>query len=216
MRQRYANWHVHANGVRPPDYLRNWLVDRVSLTFKLMAHCQQFCVQLLRQQRSLCLAEEFQMIGLARPAQIQERDVLLCCNGRAMVFGHTVVALHAGGEWPFFSMLGTRSLGATLFLDPLVRRGQLQFARLYPRHVLVQRMQRARDYPITYPLWARRSVFRRKSGILLVTEVFFPEIRELMEETKSGRVGTIYSEEKVGEATCDKKTIDKVCNEFIF
>ncbi|WP_211451698.1 chorismate--pyruvate lyase family protein [Collimonas antrihumi] len=177
----HAQWHDHANGVDPSDNLRDWLTDRVSLTYKLMAHCQQFRVQRLRQQRAMCLAEEWQSIGLPRRLQVQERDVLLRCDDRPMVLGHTVLALDATTtEWPFFGSLGERSLGTTLFGDPLVQRGQLQFARLYGDHPLVRRMCVASgkdSFP--YPLWARRSAFRRKTGVMLVTEVFFPEIEEL-------------------------------------
>lgn len=178
---RYAKWHDHANGVNPSDNLRGWLIDPASLTYKLMAHCQQFRVQRLRQQRALCLAEEWRAIGLPRRRQVQERDVLLRCDGRPMVLGHTVVALDTTAtEWPFFSTLGERSLGTTLFGDPLVVRGQLQFARLYGSHPLVQRMCAATgNNSFVYPLWARRSIFRRKTGVMLVTEVFFPEIDEL-------------------------------------
>ena len=177
----YAKWHDHANGVHPSDNLRDWLTDRVSLTYKLMAHCQQFRVQRLRQQRALCLADEWQRIELPRRLQVQERDVLLRCGDRPMVLGHTVVALDATTtEWPFFSTLGERSLGTTLFGDPLVARGQLQFARLDHDHPLVQRMRAATGADgFAYPLWARRSTFRRKTGVMLVTEVFFPEIEQL-------------------------------------
>jgi chorismate--pyruvate lyase len=176
-----AQWHDHANGVHPSENLRDWLTDRVSLTYKLMAHCQQFRVQRLRQQRALCLADEWQRIALPRRLQVQERDVLLRCDDRPMVLGHTVVALDATTtEWPFFSTLGERSLGTTLFGDPLVARGQLQFARLYHDHPLVRRMCAATGVDgFTYPLWARRSTFRRKTGVMLVTEVFFPEIEQL-------------------------------------
>jgi chorismate--pyruvate lyase len=177
----HAQWHDHANGVAPSAIMRDWLTDRVSLTYKLMAHCQQFRVQRLRQQRALPLAEEWQAIGLPRRQQVQERDVLLRCDGRPMVLGHTVLALDATTtEWPFFGSLGERSLGSTLFGDPLVARGQLQYARLYGGHPLVRRMCAASGVDaFAYPLWARRSAFRRKTGIMLVTEVFFPEIEEL-------------------------------------
>jgi chorismate--pyruvate lyase len=176
-----AKWHDHANGVAPSATMRGWLTDRVSLTYKLMAHCQQFRVQRLRQQRALPLAEEWQAIGLPRRQQVQERDVLLRCDGRPMVLGHTVLALDATTtEWPFFGSLGERSLGSTLFGDPLVARGQLQYARLYGGHPLARRMCAASGVDaFAYPLWARRSVFRRKTGIMLVTEVFFPEVEEL-------------------------------------
>ncbi|MEO6917970.1 MAG: chorismate lyase [Collimonas sp.] len=176
-----AKWHDHANGVDPSVNMRDWLTDRVSLTYKLMAHCQQFRVQCLHQRRALPLAEEWQAISLPRRQQVQERDVLLRCDGRPMVLGHTVLALDATTtEWPFFGSLGERSLGSTLFGDPLVERGQLQFARLYCNHPLVCRMRAASGIDsFPYPLLARRSTFRRKTGVMLVTEVFFPELGEL-------------------------------------
>ncbi len=177
----FAKWHEHANGVQPSDTMRDWLTDRASLTYKLMAHCQQFRVQRLRQQRAMCLADEWQEIALPRRLQVQERDVLLRCDGHPMVLGHTVLALHATtAEWPFFGGLGEHSLGTTLFGDPLVARGQLQFARLYDDHPLVRRMCAATGKrSFAYPLWARRSAFRRKTGVMLVTEVFFSEIDAL-------------------------------------
>ncbi|WP_395823182.1 chorismate--pyruvate lyase family protein [Collimonas sp.] len=177
----FAKWHEHANGVDPSDNMRDWLTDRASLTYKLMAHCRQFRVQRLRQQRAMCLADEWRAIGLPRRLQVQERDVLLRCDGQPMVFGHTVLALDATtAEWPFFCALGECSLGTTLFGDPLVARGQLQFARLHGNHPLVRRMGLATGTDgVACPLWARRSVFRRRTGVMLVTEVFFPAIHAL-------------------------------------
>ncbi|AIY40025.1 Chorismate--pyruvate lyase [Collimonas arenae] len=176
-----AKWHDHANGVDPSVNMRDWLTDRVSLTYKLMAHCQQFRIQRLHQQRALPLADEWRAIGLPRRIQVQERDVLLRCDEHPMVLGHTVLALDATTtEWPFFGSLGERSLGSTLFGDPLVERGQLQYARLYGNHPLVRRMRMAGGVDsFPYPLWARRSAFRRKTGVMLVTEVFFPDIEQL-------------------------------------
>lgn len=177
----YATWYNHANAVRPSNRMRHWLTDRASMTYKLMMHCEQFRVQRLRQQRAMCLAEEWPALGLPRRLQVQERDVLLHCDGRPLVLGHTVMAHDATtSEWSFFSTLGERSLGPILFGDPLVVRGRLQFARLHGHHPLVKRMCAATgavDFPS--PLFARRSTFRRKSGIMLVTEVFFPEIDRL-------------------------------------
>ena len=177
----YANWHDHANGVHPSAWMRDWLTDRASLTYKLMEHSQQFRVQRLHQRHALCLADEYAAIALPRRQRVQERDVLLRCDERPMVLGHTVLSLTATtSEWPFFSTLGERSLGTTLFGDPLVARGQLQYARLYQGHPLVRRMcaaTGASGFPT--PLFARRSTFRRKGGVMLVTEVFFPAINEL-------------------------------------
>jgi len=177
----YANWQDHANGVHPSALMRDWLTDRASLTYKLMAHSAQFRVQCLYQRHAMCLADEYAAIALPRRQRVQERDVLLRCDGRPVVLGHTVLSLTATtSEWPFFGTLGERSLGTTLFGDPLVMRGQLQYARLYHGHPLVRRMCAAtgeKGFPT--PLFARRSTFRRKGGVMLVTEVFFPAINAL-------------------------------------
>lgn len=174
----HARWVSHPNGVNPSPEMRGWLTDRVSLTVKLLARSRHFRVQRLRQSRGMSLRDEFALLGLPRPLQVQEREVLLRCDDRPVVFAHTIVPLHAtASDWPFFSALGERSLGSTLFGDPLVRRGALQYARLRPEHPLVQRAAAALGAThLAGPLYARRCLFRRKTGCLLVTEIFLPSI----------------------------------------
>jgi chorismate--pyruvate lyase len=176
-----AKWVDHVNGVDAPDGLRHWLTDRVSLTKKLIAHSESFRVQRLVQQRAVCPADEYAMVELARRVCVQERDVLLRCDGTPVVFAHTIVPLTASAsDWPFFSSLGERSLGTTLFGDPLVLRGALQYARLPVRHPLMVRARAAVGVELgSQALFARRCLFKRKNGVLLVTEVFLPAIFDL-------------------------------------
>ncbi|HEX8957039.1 MAG TPA: chorismate lyase [Burkholderiaceae bacterium] len=177
-----AVWHAHVNGCGciAPHETRHWLTDRVSLTVKLIAHSGHFRVHRLAQRRALCLRDEAQAIGLARPMKVQEREVLLECDGVPVVYAHTAVPLTADADdWPFFGSLGERSLGTTLFGDPLVRRGALRYARLSPSHPLHLRAAAATEHARGQPLFARRCLFRRKSGVLLVTEVFLPAIAAL-------------------------------------
>lgn len=173
----HAHWHRHANGVRPSAPMRDWLTDRVSLTVKLIACSKHFRVHRLRQAHGLCLADESAMVGLPRRLQVQEREVLLECDGVPVVFAHTIVPLQASAsDWPFFGTLGERSLGTTLFGDPRVARGALQYARLPARHPLALRAAAATGGDGAQPLYARRCLYRRRSGLLLVTEVFLPAI----------------------------------------
>ena len=173
-----ARWTAHMNGVNPPAALRDWLTDRASLTAKLSAGAGRFRVQRLHQRRGICLADEAALIGLPRPRQVIERDVLLLCGGRPLVYAHTVVPLAAtASQWPLFGALGERSLGTTLFGDPGVVRGALQYARLRPGHPLLQRARAAvASGAADGVLFARRCLYRRKGGLLLVTEVFLPHI----------------------------------------
>jgi chorismate--pyruvate lyase len=165
--------------------MRGWLTTPGSLTARLIAHSRQFRVQKLRQETNLCLADEAVAIGLARPRRVWEREVLLRCDGEPVVYGHTVVPMSATAQdWPLFSALGERSLGTTLFRDPLVRRGQLEFARIRPGHPLLARVQAAlaregRSLGSDTVYHARRCLYRRRQGLLLVTEVFLPAVLNL-------------------------------------
>lgn len=187
----YARWVHHANGVNPTPEMRQWLTDRISLTLKLTARSQRFRVQRLRQGRAMCLADECAMIKLPRRACVQEREVLLRCDDRPVVYAHTIVPLNStASDWPFFGTLGERSLGTTLFGDPQVERGELQFARLQAQHPLVRRAVAAAgadglDVPPHGQLFARRCLFKRRNGLLLVTEVFLPSIANIQAVTKA-------------------------------
>jgi len=176
-----ARWLAHVNGVNPTRPMRDWLLDKASLTLKLSARCTQFRVRRLYQGRALCLADEAAAARLPRRCCVQEREVLLQCDGRSMVYAHTIVPLRArASDWPFFGTLGERSLGTTLFGDPRVTRGTLQFARLPRRHPLMLRARAALGPDsIHHSLLARRCQYRRHNGILLVTELFLPAIADL-------------------------------------
>jgi chorismate--pyruvate lyase len=182
---RHARWFSHVNGVNPPAAMRAWLTDTASLTQKLTACSRRFRVQRLRQERGLCLADECEVVELRRRRCVQEREVLLQCDGRPVVFAHTIVPLStSASDWPFFGRLGERSLGTILFGDPRVVRGALQYARLRVQHPLVRRASAVLG-AIEHPLYARRRVYRRKNGVLLVTEVFLPAIADMSNEWRT-------------------------------
>lgn len=177
----YARWHSHVNHVNPPSALRDWLTDTASLTVKLTARSGHFRVRRLCQERALCLPDEGALVELSRRSQVQQREVLLQCDGQPVVFAHTIVPLDATTyDWPFFGTLGERSLGTTLFGDPRVQRGRMQYARLRSRHPLVRRAQAVLGAAAPgAPLYARRCLYRRRNGVLLVTELFLPAIAAL-------------------------------------
>jgi chorismate--pyruvate lyase len=103
-----------------------------------------------------------------------------------VVFAHTVVpTASTASDWPLFSALGERSLGTTLFSDPLVLRGTLEYARIRAGHPLMRRALAALGgTPALVPgnahFYARRCVYRRHQGLLLVTEVFLPTVLDLV------------------------------------
>lgn len=178
----HARWFAHVNGVNPSPAMRGWLTDTASLTRKLTARSNQFRVRRLRQARALCLADESALVELARRSHVQEREVLLVCDEVPMVYAHTIVPLTAtAADWPFFGTLGERSLGTTLFGDPRVVRGSMQYARLHARHPLARRARAALGGEASHaPLFARRCLYQRNNGKLLVTEVFLPALAPLL------------------------------------
>ena len=161
--------------------MRQWLTAGGSLTAKLVAHSGAFRVQRLHQRSALCLPDEARTIGMAHRGQVWEREVLLRCDGVPVVFAHTVVPMSAtASDWPLFSALGERSLGSTLFYDPLVSRGELEFARIRAGHPLMARARAALGGGAEDTVYyARRCLYKRRRGTLLVTEVFLPSVLEL-------------------------------------
>ncbi len=178
---RQARWHRHVNAVNAPPDVAAWLTAPGSLTARLIAHSSAFRVQRLHQHTALCLADEARAIGMHRPGRVLEREVLLRCDGEPVVFAHTVVPLSdSASDWPLFGGLGERSLGSTLFYDPRVSRGELEFARLRAGHPLLRRAALALPgLPQQALYYARRCLYRRHHGTLLVTEVFLPAVLDL-------------------------------------
>jgi chorismate--pyruvate lyase len=187
---RQAQWQPHVLALNPPPAYVPWLTAGGSLTARLKAHSETFRVQCLHQRTALCLSDEAAAIGLHRPGRVWEREVLLRCDNTPAVFGHTVVPMSAtAADWPLFSALGERSLGTTLFGDPMVRRGVLEFARLREGHPLAQRERAALGLsaPQAHILYARRCLYQRRQGTLLVTEVFLPSVLELIKTSTNKR-----------------------------
>lgn len=190
---RQANWMGHVLAVNAPQPLRHWLTGGGSLTAKLKQHSATFRVQVLHQHVATCLADEARAIGLHRPGRVWEREVLLRCDNTPVVYAHTVVPMSADAtDWPLFSALGERSLGTTLFGDPRVRRGTLEYARLRDTHPLALRARAALSANGAAAaeeqlLYARRCLYRRRQGTLLVTEVFLPPVTQLVPRTWNTR-----------------------------
>ncbi|MES2300244.1 MAG: chorismate lyase [Pseudomonadota bacterium] len=181
---RQARWHRHVNFVNAAPDMRGWLTGDGSLTARLIASSSAFRVQRLHQHTALCLPDEAHAIGMQRPGRVWEREVLLRCDERPVVFAHTVVPMSASAaDWPLFSALGERSLGSTLFGDPKVARGALEFARIRAGHPLLARARAVLGASTASVLYARRCLYRRRQGTLLVTEVFLPAVLDLSAPT---------------------------------
>lgn len=168
------HWKSQPSLIGAPPWLRPWLGDKASLTARIAARCKRFEVRVLRQGRALPNHDERALIGLPRSRHAWLREVLLLADGVPVVFAHTVLApQHLRGAWRMAAAIGGRPLGAALFAEPRIVRGELSCERIGAAHALHRRAAKALGMPLP-ALWARRSRFMRRSAPLLVTEVFLP------------------------------------------
>jgi len=111
------------------------------------------------------------------------REVVLHCDGKPVVFAHSVVPVTSlCGPWAAVTRLGSRPLGEALFNNPCVIRGGLQYRRIPARHPLARQAARAGISISGKPVWARRSLFTLRGHSLMVTEVFLPSIMDVKGE----------------------------------
>jgi len=183
------------NDQAKPARLRRWLTDRGSLTARIRARSHRFEVQVLRQHLARPARDEQRLLGLRAHEAALVREVLLVADGVPVIFAHSVVApRHVRGAWHLVAGLGTRPLAAVIFADPRVRRGQLHYKRLDGRDARYRNALRATGEGAT-SLWARRSVFRRGSSPLLVTELFLSPILALPDAPLSRTRGVMASDQ---------------------
>ncbi len=159
--------------------MRPWLVEAGSLTARIRARCGAFRVRVIAQRLACPHRDEARLLGLRRGELAWLREVLLEADGRPVVYARSVLPRHnLRGGWRLFAGIGQRPLGAALFADPRIRRAPLAVHRLDSRDVRHARALAAAGLA-GGPLWARRSVFRRRGRALMVCEVFLPAIAAL-------------------------------------
>lgn len=189
------HWLPHLRARRPASArLRAWLQAPGSLTANLVRSLGDGVVRRVFQGGGRLRRDEAQALGMAPGRRVHVREVALCCQGRPLVVARSVTASqHLRGAWRALLGLGTRPLAELLFQQRDVMRAPLQFARL-PRHRweverLKRRWRSVTDATVSASLdlpaatattqWARRSVYTRRGGRLLVMEVFDPQFSDI-------------------------------------
>lgn len=169
----WARAPVNAGPYRP------WLIDRGSLTQRIIDHCPRFNMRVVFQGLRAPTRDEAFLFPDRGRSRVLVREVYLCCGGTPVVFAHSVTRPHdLRGPWKALTRLGNRSLGSRLFTDPRVQRCPLHQRKITRGHELYARaLQAAPDAGGS--LWARRSLFLLHKSPILVTEVFLPGILEL-------------------------------------
>jgi len=160
-----------------PRRLRAWLFDQSSLTARLQHHCGErgFSVQLHSQRRSGVLRHEAMNLGMEPRRQALIRQVHLLCGDQPVVFARTIIPLQSlKGRQRRLAKLGQRSLGAILFADKSLQRGNLELSRLVIGGQNANPAWGRHDVGKT--LWGRRSTFTVNGHRLLVSEFFLPAL----------------------------------------
>lgn len=160
-----------------PGGLRDWLLDRGSLTAKLKDVCPgSFAVNLLRQEWGRALYSENRLLEMRQGITAIVREVELQCDGIPLVFARTLIpATSLRGGARRLTMLGNRPLGEVLFNDRAALRGGMEIARLLPRHSLFVAAAGSLN-TLPAEIWGRRTLFYLAGAPLLVNEIFLPAI----------------------------------------
>ena len=158
----------------PDIKTKSWLFDKTSLTERLVNYCDgQFSIKVLSVHRATPTTDEIKALNLKPRCHAIVRQVLLLCDGEALVYARTIIPLSSlRGSLRGIVLLGSKSLGAILFADESVRRQPIEVA-------LVKAQQGCRTWPPLSglgPVWGRRSVFLIKRQKLLVSEFFLPAL----------------------------------------
>ena len=165
-----------------PEKFLPWLLDPASLTERIIHHCPRaFRVQLLSQERKRPLRDEAMVLGMRLGSRAVVRQVRLVCGDTPWVYARTIIPPRTlARKFHRFTRLGTRSLGALLFADPSMERGEVEVTCLTPSerlyHLIVGDLRKKPEM-----IWGRRSLFRLDGEPLLVCEFFLPDIAEFSE-----------------------------------
>jgi len=155
-----------------PNQWRHWLLDRGSLTQRLItASGGQFRVRILAQGIAKPRRTEAKALGIPHQQLAVVREVILYGKDQPWIYARSVLPLSSlTGRLKRLRKLDERPLGALLFADPSMRRGKLEVAKIQPAQVALPRELGIFDSP----LWGRRSVFYVTDKPLLVSEIFLP------------------------------------------
>lgn len=179
LHERDPRWLLHyriPNG-RIPGELLGWLLDSSSLTRRLQGLCGSgFHVQVVSQGWARPMRNEAQALGMRSGQYALVRQVRLMCNDRPWVFARTVIPRRTlSGKQRRLAGLGSKPLGAMLFADPGMTRGEMELAQIRPgQRLFPQATEGMKKTPVD--IWGRRSLFYLAGKPLLVSEIFIPGI----------------------------------------
>jgi len=170
------NWHKRKQSIalNIPDEIIHWLFDPSSLTARIINRCSgKFRVRLISQKRMTPTPDEIRVLGLRYRSYAIIRQVVLYCENEPWVYARSVIPMTTlKGPLRRLRRLGNKPLGAVLFSDRSIERGEVEITSMAPSHA----NYKWTEYKGTEIIWGRRSVFRQRHKTLLVSEFFLPNM----------------------------------------
>lgn len=170
-------WHSYRRvpGAAVPRPLRNWLLDRGSLTERLIhASHGQFRVEVLHQRMALPHLSECRALGMPCRQRALVREVILYGQGEPWVYARSIIPVTTlTGRLRSLRKLDNRPLGALLFNDVSMQRGPIDITCTHTDTLKLPTLPE--DFQGR--VWGRRSVFYLDQKPLLVSEMFLPGFR---------------------------------------
>jgi chorismate lyase len=162
------------------DDLVAWLLHSGSFMRRLADHgVDNAQIQVLKEGWGLPSLQEQRMLQLPFRTFVWMREVVIQSSDTIWMFARTVIPrVTLSGKERELQHLKTRSLGSVLFRYPDLERSEFDYFILGAE----KKLEREVAKYVTIPdegLWSRRSVFTLQKKSVLLTEVFFPEVREL-------------------------------------
>ena len=155
-----------------PETLRHWLLDRGSLTQRLIdASGNRFRVEVIKQRWEVPRLSEVRILELGHRQLALVREVILYGADTPWVYARSILPMSSlTGRLRKLRHLDSRPLGALLFADPNMVRGNMEIACLSPQNARFPSQLGV----IVEPVWGRRSIFYLDCKPLLVSEMFLP------------------------------------------
>lgn len=175
MKEYEKNWRTlrDFDRSRIPPAVLDWILDPASLTQRVRGLCdgRVFRVRVLSQGWRYASTAEAYVLNIRPGLLVLDRQVQLCRGEEPLVYARSLLpATLFTGRQQRLKYQGSRSLGATLFADPTVTRGELQVAQVLGEYIP--------GADAGGDVWGRRSVFRIQGKPLLVAEFYLPQLFE--------------------------------------
>lgn len=169
------NWQTYKRTpyTAVPPRMRGWLLDRGSLTQRLIDLSDgNFHVEILRQQIAYPTLSESRVLKLPLRQKAFIRQVALHSHGVPLVYARSVIPLKTlTGRLRSLRNLKNKPLGALLFKDSAMKRGPIETGCTKSYAYASQEFF---NKTVT-TVWGRRSLFYLDKKPLLVSEQFMPD-----------------------------------------